>query len=668
MVYEDIMNIFKLIQPNANRLVLIVFALFAFVVGFGVTGSSLGQGLIYSGVLNNKVTHLFGTKPREIRSDEWLVFTPMAIGQKNHQPPFPIINRNLGPDGQNMLIVGMAGAPVFHISMLGKPATWGFFFLELKQALAWYWWLPIFGSFLAMWGLIHYVFRVNFLLGIGLAGTIISSPYMVGWSFWPAYAIMFPSLAVLAFYKICNSEQRYEALIWAICLVIALTGFVLILYPAWQVPLAYLFGTVLLGVVVRDRIWSLLSKEKVLILLTSLAFSVIVLLVWWLDAKEAIASMTQTLYPGQRTEVRGGDTPLWFLVKGLVSPWLMFNDLLGTNQSESASFFYFFIPILALLAVATKNIERDIVLPMLIFAFVVVCLFYQYIGFSELASQYTFWGRTTGKRADLALGVAQYLMLAGIIGAYSREGGSTRQSLGSVAKFLMVIFSAFSSYYLFLKFPTEWSFHSSFVFVQVLALLLVVIGSGFLLWQRYKWFFSIVIAINIVVALTFNPVLIAPKNINSLPVLDIKSEPLPSELKSAGPILMLGSQVPAMMLFASGATMLNGIHYYPQGTIWRALDPDGDSSSAYNRYQHLMFFAQDFPSDIGHKILNPGLDVVQVFLNGRSFDFSKLPATHVIGGESDHELLRHNRSLKFIGYIGGMVLYRVADYWPRVDR
>src|SRR6185437_13647930 len=122
----------------------ILFMLISYfsLIALGISGSSIG--LLYRSFSSEVKTTTIAFSPKPIRSDEWGVFTPMAIGQFNHKPAFPIINQNIGLEGENMLIFGMTGMPVKHISALAKPATWGFFLFDLKSALAWYWWFPIF--------------------------------------------------------------------------------------------------------------------------------------------------------------------------------------------------------------------------------------------------------------------------------------------------------------------------------------------------------------------------------------------------------------------------------------------------------------------------------------------------------------------------------------------
>ncbi|HEY4299159.1 MAG TPA: hypothetical protein VGM85_22015, partial [Paraburkholderia sp.] len=174
------------IAPQASPVAGLLIG-FAICVGLGVSGSSIheaeGGGLPIRGIEST----VFANASQAIRSDEWLVLSPMAIGQTRHVPAFPVVNTNLGPDGQNMLVVGMTSVPVLGVAALGRPATWGYFFLPLPQAMAWHWWFPVFACILGLWACFTVLFPGQWRTGFVLSLCFVMSPYVVAWSYWPAY-------------------------------------------------------------------------------------------------------------------------------------------------------------------------------------------------------------------------------------------------------------------------------------------------------------------------------------------------------------------------------------------------------------------------------------------------------------------------------------------------
>src|SRR5262249_27412778 len=117
-----------------------LWIVFAFLVAFGVHGSSTGVTAEwwspekpYSGYLFNPqrkpgsrepdaINTILMANARQIRWDELMVATPLALSQLSHHPRFPVVNTNIG-NGQNVLI--SPHVPVLHISSLARPATWG---------------------------------------------------------------------------------------------------------------------------------------------------------------------------------------------------------------------------------------------------------------------------------------------------------------------------------------------------------------------------------------------------------------------------------------------------------------------------------------------------------------------------------------------------------------
>ena len=136
-------------QPRwliGNRLVGVVGAVFALLVALGVIGSSMG--VLFNSTYGKSILDVQGASravlgDEGVRGDEWGVQLPNLLAQLHHEPRFPVVNDLLGEGGQNMGVIGMTGVPVRQWAALARPATWGYFFLPLRQAMAWQWQLPL---------------------------------------------------------------------------------------------------------------------------------------------------------------------------------------------------------------------------------------------------------------------------------------------------------------------------------------------------------------------------------------------------------------------------------------------------------------------------------------------------------------------------------------------
>src|SRR6185369_5321768 len=197
--------------PRA-RLLAYVWLLFVLLVAFGVHGSSTGVTTgwwmpekPYTGYLLGPPQQAEGLAPgadlqgqpllmakaRIDRWDELVIFTPYALSQLAQTPRFPVINHSIG-NGQNMLIVPYT--PVWHITTLARPATWGYFFLGAQRGLAWFWWFQVFACFIVLFLLFEIVLSGHRRLAAFAAFWFSASAYVICWSQWPAHVTFFAAL------------------------------------------------------------------------------------------------------------------------------------------------------------------------------------------------------------------------------------------------------------------------------------------------------------------------------------------------------------------------------------------------------------------------------------------------------------------------------------------
>jgi hypothetical protein len=159
---------------------------------------------------------------------------------------------------------------------------------------------------------------------------------------WPAYALFFPVAGLLAADAALRARFRRQSLAAGALLGLAVAGFALVLYPAWQISLAYLFLPFAFAWFAGRRKELFFGRLQVAALVVALAVASVLLVSWWLDAREAVGSIRGTVYPGQRSVEVGSDIDRWFLLKGLMGPITMYRDsslMWGTSDAESIVFF-----------------------------------------------------------------------------------------------------------------------------------------------------------------------------------------------------------------------------------------------------------------------------------------------------------------------------------------
>lgn len=649
-----------LTAKNQQYFAFTLCGIFFLLVSLGITGSSLQLLLGESKNSNHPfistdsgVNRLF-YQPRPVRSDEWLVVTANTLAQVNHQPPFPITNRNLGLEGQNMLIVGMTGVPVWHLSAIGRPATWGFFFLPLSQALSWYWFFPFFACLLALWGLLNVLIPERAGRNLAVSLLFCLAPYAAGWSHWPLYTVFFPTAAVLLTIQILQPIGIWSSYWRGIALGLLLAGFALVLYPPWQITVASFYAILLITYLTQQRHKLYLRVHTALTLGTAVFLCGAILFVWWQDAANAIQAMRNTVYPGQRAALHGGDAPLFFLFRGYsnLETLTMLKDSVW-NSSEFSSYMNPLIPLLFIsIWLSFKRNPQILVWRGWLF-FVSFLLVFQIFGIPTLIASLTFWNMVPSLRLDLALGLACIFAIA--LTPSKFEGTST---LKKTPILLLAIVSTLITTYGLLIIPQP--FYSTASPLLVAAIAAVTLFTAYsILHKNIGQAIAINLFVYFISTWSFNPISIAPNNIS----LDatVKSFLIGSDNKRKKVLVLNHGAAESMSLLASGIPVIGGVFYYPQFKFWQQIShvPD-EIKNTINRYQHLSFSSENFPEPDTYRIEATQLDAVKITIDPKRFDFSTTGAEIVASPENMTSLSSHS-GLHHLGNHRGWSWYAVKS-------
>jgi hypothetical protein len=629
---------------------------FLLLVASGFTGSSVRLAIKDSPLLTHDAVEWKG-QARSIRSDEWNILTQLAIGQANTLPKFPVVNHNIGIDGNNMLIVGMTGVPVSHISSLAKPATWGFWSLNLRNALAWHWWFPFFACFLALWAVLIRFFKLDWRIASVLAITIPASPYSVVFSGHPAYVVFFPTLSLLILDKIFNVKNFSLAVFWGFMLGLALSGFILVLYLPWQISLLYLLIPFGVSHFLARKHELLFGRPQIIAIVMALVVSLGLIGSWLIDTLEVLRTISTTVYPGQRSTSVGGDIDPWYLIKGLLNPVSLYHETPMMSASDAGSFVWLWLPLVVVCGLVFWDERKLDVVPAVIIGFVFLALAYIYIGFPKPLAALTGWGRVTSYRLDISLGLAQLLLFAWLM---SKNYVFANLNLLVVSRIALGVglLSIIWSIWLFGKLPATLTQIFTPGYVLISSTLLGFL-SYLLIEKRVVLTIFIYSVWMVGSAYSFNPLDLAPRQVSANSHLSsaIKSQDFENNQVR---IAVLDMYTWRMNLVAAALPVVNAILYYPQPTLWEKIDPSGQYKKLYNRYQSLDFTVANLPEQFSYQIDSPQLDAVRLTLDSNRFDFRQLGATHVLTMPKTALELISNDSLQHVASHENWVLFRVA--------
>ena len=336
-------------RKQANHPVLDVFLKLRYLIGllvivvvvtFNLNGSSLGVWDTYVSQRDDgkKSDVIFGEN-REVRSDEWLVQTPFYLSQA--EKGYPLVNEDYSLNGQNMIIA--YNSPVKDITVIGKPFNWGFFFLGRDRGLSFYWAMKLVVMVLLGFELLMILTKKN--KGLSLIGSfaLAFSPAVQWWFMQHVGDLIFFTMGLMvAFYHyFYQHDKKWLRTLMMLLVVIFGIGFILVIYPAHQVMLAYLLVFYFIGVLIyfRNKItWDLFDG---ILITAAVLFISVVMLHFWSTSKDALMASINTLYPGNRIST-GGKWHIGEFFYFLTNWKISFEDINFSNNSEVALFYHFF--------------------------------------------------------------------------------------------------------------------------------------------------------------------------------------------------------------------------------------------------------------------------------------------------------------------------------------
>jgi hypothetical protein len=587
-----------------TKALLSLWAGFFILVACGIHGSSTGVTALWWMPEKPYSGYLFWTPPpqpenpdaieadsrrdwlmaraRWIRWDELMIATPLALSQLSHQPKFPVINTNIGI-GQNMLI--NQHAPVWHIATLARPATWGYFLFGAQRGLAWYWWFQVFACFTVLYLLLVILLQGNKGLAAFGAFWYCASAYVVCWSLWPASLTFFIALGCLTAYQLFASEKPAVLISCAILLGLGLAGFVMIVYPPWQVSLGYLFLFVFAGLFIRDKLYlsfKSLYKYRLFALLGAAAVAGLILGAYLKACLPDLKVMAETVYPGRRVSL-GGDYSFALFFEGLYNLITIYRTPPALlNQTEAASFYYLFPAVIFGLLMSKRLLKGLGITGWLLLLYLAIVLLFLFIGLPASIATLTLLSYVPPYRADIAIGLASIflcLQALALTGKMNREGFTIWEKVMPwiASAFVMLLFIAHGRS--LTKLTQDFLPMATIVGVSSIAGLL----SYCLLSGRKRIFCAVLGGILIWTTAPFNPL---STNLDHLYHSELAEQIRRFNNRSNDHPLWLcyGGVNTGILVTTLGGRSLSGEHWPPQLALWRIFDPSGFSKNVYNRF------------------------------------------------------------------------------------
>lgn len=568
------LDIKKMYQWIFEKRVWIAIAVFVFMVMNKYNFSSMAEydAHIESNEGTQYAQTVFGSS-RPIRSDEWMVsLTRYLSAEYSDYGQYNEIVR--AEKTTNLSASGLYRS----YSALAQPSFWGYYLFGSEIGVSFMWCFQMVFGFL-------FAFEFCLILtkrkpGIALLGGILLwfSSYNMWWS--TVNWMLSGQAALVCFYYCLGEKKRWRQVFFGISTAVFAANFAVNLYPAWQVPVGFIFLGVLIWMIVQnlERIKEYNWKDwTVLGLCVLFMFSIAGAFFW--NYREYMTDIMKTAYPGKR--VSYGGFKLDRMLDYLASFFTPFKNF--KNPSEIGCFVTLF-PLPYLLGIRVlwkkwKKGEKDLFLGYLMLVATVLML-YCTVELPKFLAKILLLTYSTPYRAVNILSYVMMLILIIILGR-ERELAKMKPVPAALLTGGILALAVWYSQAAYEKPLDLWHY--------VLAgILLFVIFVPLIADMDERFHKTAAAALGMAVLITslaVNPLMCGLDAIYSRPVAKAVQEIVSED--QDGKWIAIDGGTAANFLIACGAPTINSVNYIPNMKMWKKLDPEGTQEEIYNRYAHI---------------------------------------------------------------------------------
>ena len=567
-----------LFERKTKIFLFILLAAYLILSSLKIHTSNIANWDIFFGL--EKSESVIAGKPRFIRMDEWMITSSAVIGQ--YEAGLPIKNEANG--GGNSPVV--FGLPIKDISSILRPSVWPYFIFDVETAFAFSWNFNILFFLVSMFFLFMLLTKNNFWLSLFGTFFIFLAPGIQWWSYTVSTFMTYLNGMVIAFIYLLYSKKTLSLLISSLILIICIFSFFAFLYPAFQVPLIYLYFTILVGYLFREKKFALVKdrwKVKSLILSAALILLGIILFHYYQIARDTFSMMLNTVYPGRRFSM-GGNLRNGKVFADFFSMF-MSDDHTPTQWQNiceaSGALMFFPIVFYSLFFYYFKYKKTDSLL-LSMSAFVIFTLIYVLAGFPAFLSKITLLSMSPDFRTLPIIGIGNCILLICYIGSKKIEIKKNSFSwiefsilTAAVFIFMMIVSSHINK-------STDNFFTSTQVAIATLLVTISYLLTRFKDFRIAKPALYIVLSIMVISEASVNPL---TKGLS--PVLENPLTQAAKEIRKKDPEAgwaLFGNNRLANLVKAAGGNILNGVKYVPPLEQMHVLDPRRKNDSIYNRY------------------------------------------------------------------------------------
>ncbi|MBQ9024289.1 MAG: hypothetical protein IJ105_03595 [Bacilli bacterium] len=629
-----------------KRYIISIIILLILVLG-KFNGSSISVWNDYIEPSNNIDTTIVGNG-RSIRSDEWLVNTPYALSQQYNDYNY---YNNL-PRATKTDMFASIFTPIKDILIISRPFNIGYLLFGEEYGLSFYWYGRLIALFLVSFEMCMLLSKKNKLFSF-VGAMLIAGSSVVTW-FYSNYIVdllISGQLCLLLFDKYLTNNKKSNKIILSILIGLTFSWFALTIYPAWQIPLGYMYLVFAIWIFIKNYKNNKSIKDYLYLLISILIIMFFVFRFLKLG-KNTIDIIMSTVYPGKRNTFGGGVFNLLFIYPYTV----LFPFKNFINPCEvSGTFSLFPIPVILSMILIIKNRKQkdenkyNVLLISLVVLSIIFTL-YTIFPFPGFIVKLTLLNMVPAKRILPIIQIIDIYLLILTIGKIKPN-----KLIHYIVIVIICIIIGVITIYLGNKIEPSYLVNYKYMYV---ALFIMVFTISILYFTSNKKIPYYLFCFIMILLSLINIIFVNPVNIGTDVIYDKKAskeiKKIVKQDKDARWIATNSFVLPNYALM-QGAKVINSTNIYPNLKIWKKIDYGKDDSDIYNRYSHIQIELTESQTDF--ELMQP--DYFKLYLNYN--DIKKLRIDYII---SDKQLIFPDYYIQHINEIynnDNIYIYKIKE-------
>lgn len=525
-------------------------------------------------------THTLIGKARSIRSDEYAVNLPLVLSQKF--AGFPYFSHIVGGTKTDMFMV--YGQPVWDIAVLFRPFHWGYLLLGIERGLSFFWFGRLLVTFIVAFEFGRLITNDNRGLSLALAFMVAGSSVLQWWFAVNSIAelLIYGMGAVLLINLYMTNESLKIRIFTAIGLSICVGGYAVSLYPAWQIPFAYIFapiGIYYLITGLKSRKWFV---SDILILVVTFCFTATMLGRIVIKSWDTIQAVLHSAYPGARFEQGGGlFLALFKYILGLFTPFYNIN-VANTNICEEAKMFDFFplcwiIPLWFI--IKEKKRDRLLIVMLITSVFLILWIVFKWPAWY---AKFTLLYNVQPNRLAQVVGFLNIFVLFRCLSISDKKFNLVHSVL------LSLVLSALCVLIVHIQMPQYFTISRMIIGFAILFISMLSVMQSFN--KNVENIACVCVILGLINIFAVNPI---EQGLDTLYENGILEEIQNIDAKDSGLWMVEGGGFPANnYTIMAGVKTLNSTSTYPNIEKWSKIDTNHKYEECYNRYAHILINLQ----------------------------------------------------------------------------